>query len=88
MEKKTLLEMEKKILLVEKVTNLEYHQAKGSPKFRRRHEEKMIKLLRDHKRHNEFTGKLVKILDTSGADFDRHKADKIENIDYANYSMI
>lgn len=88
MEKKTLLEMEKKILLVEKVTNLEYHQAKGNPKFRRRHEEKMIKLLRDHKRHNEFTGKLVKILDTSGADFDRHKADKIENIDYANYSMI
>lgn len=80
--------MEKKILLVEKVTKLEYHQAKGEPRFRRRHEEKIIKLLKDNKQHNEFTDKLVEILDSTGADYDRCKVDKIEDINYNDYGMI
>ncbi len=80
--------MEKKILLVEKVTKLEYHQAKGEPRFKRRHEERMIKLLRDHNHHNEFTGKLVEILDNSGADYDRYRVDRIKDIDFTRYGMI
>jgi len=80
--------MEKKVLLVEKVTKLEYYQAKGEPRFRRRHEERMINLLRDHNHHNGFTEKLVEILDNSGADYDRYRVDRIKDIDFTRYGMI
>lgn len=76
------------ILLMEKATDLEYHRAKGSPRFRRRHEEKMIKMLKDHRQHNEFTRNVVKILDDLNADYEMYKENEIKNIDFNNYSTI
>lgn len=79
----------KKVVVIEKLPEYDYRLMKGkSLESPRRSEEKMLKMQRERKLHNDFTKSLRDILDKSGAEYEIFRDYETKGIDYSAYDLI
>lgn len=77
--------MEKRILLLEKVTNLEHYQAS---KFKKSCKNIANKLTKEHVEHNKFVGEVENIFISKKINYDKNKISDIKKINFNNYDLI